>query len=70
MTFTPPIRFRFNAKKAAEAANRILKLSGGERNYMELVKLLCLADREALVRFESPITGDRVAALPHGLGVR
>ena len=63
----PPIRFRFNARKAAEAANLLLLRSGGRRNYMDLVKLLCLADREALIRFESPITGDRVAALPHGL---
>jgi len=34
---------------------------------MELVKLLCLADREALLRLECPITGDLIMALPHGL---
>ncbi len=62
-----PIRFRFNAKKAAEAAKLILWLSGGRRNYMELVKLLYLADREALIQFGHPITGDRFAALPHGM---
>jgi hypothetical protein len=61
------IRVVFNAKKAAQAANKLLTLSNGERNYMELVKLLYLADRQAWLRFECPITGDRMAALPHGL---
>ncbi len=61
------IRFKFEAKKAAEAANTILRLSGGRRNYMELVCLLYLADRKALLRFGYPITGDYFAALPHGL---
>jgi hypothetical protein len=61
------IRTQFNAKKAAQAANKLLTLSGGERNYMEVVKLLYLADRAAWLRFECPITGDRMAALPHGL---
>lgn len=61
------IRISFNAKKAAQAANKLLILSNGERNYMELVKLLYLADREAWLRFECPITGDAMAALPHGL---
>jgi uncharacterized phage-associated protein len=61
-----PIRFRFNAKKAAQAANKLLRLSGGQRNYMELVKLLYLADREALLRLECQITGDQLMALPFG----
>jgi uncharacterized phage-associated protein len=61
-----PIRFRFNAKKAAQAANKLLQLSGGRRNYMELVKLLYLADRKALLRLDCPITGDQLVALPYG----
>ena len=61
-----PISFRFNAKKSAQAACKLLKLSGGTRNYMELVKLLYLSDRLALLRLESQITGDRLAALPYG----
>jgi hypothetical protein len=36
------IRFRFDARKAAQAANKLLLLSGGCRNYMELIKLLYL----------------------------
>ena len=50
-----PIRFRFNAKKSAQAARKILMLSGGQRNYLELVKLLYLVDREALIRLENQI---------------
>src|SRR5882724_9983880 len=61
-----PIGFRFNAKKSAQAAYKLLMLSGGCRNYMELVKLLYLSDRQALLRLESQITGDRLAALPYG----
>ena len=61
-----PISFRFNAKKSAQAAYKLLVLSGGQRNYMELVKLLYLSDREALLRLDRPITGDRLAALPYG----
>jgi hypothetical protein len=61
-----PIRFRFNAKKAAQAANKVLRLSGGQRNYAELVKLLYLADRKALVQLQRPITGDQLMSLPYG----
>lgn len=62
-----PIRYRFDAKKAAQAANKILRLSGGTRNYMEVIKLLCLSDREALLRLECPITGDCIVSMEHGL---
>ena len=67
MTSHQGIRFRFDARKAAQAANKVLLLSGGCRNYMELIRLLYLADRAALLRLERPITGDSVAALRHGL---
>jgi uncharacterized phage-associated protein len=60
------ISFCFNAKKAAQAANKLLVLSGGQRNYMELVKLLYLSDREALICLHAPITGDQFSALPYG----
>lgn len=63
------IRFRFNARKSAQAAYKLLMLSGGVRNYMELVKLLYLSDRKALVRLESQITGDRLVSLPYGPGL-
>jgi hypothetical protein len=67
MTYKNSIQFRFDVKKAAQAAGIILKLSGGHRNYMELIKLLVLTDREALIRLECPVTGDRIFAMRHGL---
>jgi uncharacterized phage-associated protein len=70
MTSHQGIRFRFDARKAAQAANKLLRLSGGCRNYMELIKLLYLADRAALLKLEKPITGDSVVALKYGLVLR
>ncbi len=35
-------------------------------NYLALMKLLCLVDREALIRFGRPVTGDPVVAMKHG----
>jgi len=61
------IHYRFDAKKAAQAATRILQHSGGIRNYMEVIKLLCLADREALLELECPITGDCIVSMERGL---
>lgn len=61
-----PIRFKFNECKAVQAAARLIHHSGGEMNYLALMKLLYLADREALLRFGRPITGDRVVAMKHG----
>jgi uncharacterized phage-associated protein len=60
------IKFKFNSRKAANAAYELLDLAGGSLNYMVLVKLLYFADREALIRLESPITGDRFFLLPRG----
>lgn len=60
------IKFRFNERKAAQAASRLIKLSGGEMNYMALLKLLYLIDRQALLRWGQPITGDDVVAMKRG----
>ena len=35
-------------------------------NYLKLIKLLYLADREALVRRGKPITGARMVSMPYG----
>ena len=61
-----PIKFIFNERKAAQAAARLIQQSGGEMNYLALMKLLYLIDREALARFGRPITGDKVVAMKHG----
>jgi uncharacterized phage-associated protein len=60
------IRFKFNERKAVQAAARLIQHSGGEINYLALMKLLYLADREALLRYGRTITGDRVVGMKHG----
>ena len=61
-----PIRFNFNERKAVQAAGRLILQCGGEMNYMALIKLLYLVDRESLLRFGRPVTGDAVVAMKQG----
>ena len=60
------IRFKFSEIKATQAAAFLLKANGGKMNYMKLIKLLYLADREALSRWERPITGDSYVSMDNG----
>ena len=59
-------RMRFNEKKATQAAARFLRHSNGRMNYMKLIKLLYIADRDALTRWGRPITTDSYFSLKHG----
>lgn len=52
------VRFPFNEAKATEAAAYLLQRNSSSMNYLKLIKLLYLADREALLRFGRPITTD------------
>lgn len=56
----------FNELRATEAAARFLKLWGGPMNYLKLTKLLYLLDREALLRWERPVTTDRCVSVDNG----
>lgn len=60
------IRFLFNEAKTTQAAALLLKANGGKMNYMKLIKLLYLADREALSKWERPITGDVYVSMDNG----
>jgi uncharacterized phage-associated protein len=60
------IRFLFREKKAAQAAAHLLKLHGNEMYYLQLIKLLYLADRQALIERGMPITGDRLVSMDYG----
>lgn len=60
------MRFHFNERKTAQAAAHLLKLSGGRLNYMQLIKLLFLADRRALVENGQPITGASMVSMNNG----
>lgn len=56
----------FNERKVAQMAAYLLKKRGGCMAHLKLMKLLYLADREAMVRYGVPISGDRVVSMPHG----
>jgi len=60
------VRLRFNEKKATQAAAYLLRLRGGRMSYMKLIKLLYLADREALLGWGRPITTDRYVSMDRG----
>jgi len=61
-----PIKFKFDERKAMQAAGRLITQGGGEMNYMALIKLLYLIDRQALLRWGKPITGDKIVAMKRG----
>lgn len=57
----------YNARKAAQTIAYLCKQSGGDRiNVLRAVKLVYLADREALRVRGTPIQSERYAAMPHG----
>jgi uncharacterized phage-associated protein len=56
----------FNEKKATQVAASFIQLSGGQLNYMKLIKLMYLADRSALLSWGRPITYDSYFSLKHG----
>jgi uncharacterized phage-associated protein len=57
---------QFREAKTAQAAALFLHLRGGRMHYIKLLKLLYLADREALRRWGVPITMDRYVSMRHG----
>lgn len=60
------MKLLFNETKATQAAARLLKLRGGRMSYVKLVKLLYLADREALIRWGRPVTTDCYVSMDNG----
>lgn len=60
------ITFTFNETKTTQVAALFLSKNGGKMNYTKLIKLLYLADREALSLWERPLTGDSYVAMGKG----
>jgi len=59
--------FRFDAHKAVQAAGVLLREEPFHKmNYMKLIKLMYIAEREALKAHGRMITGDRVVAMQRG----
>ncbi|GAC1662425.1 MAG: Panacea domain-containing protein [Candidatus Acidiferrum sp.] len=57
---------QFNEKRATQTAAQFLKLAGGHLRYMVLIKFLYLADREALLKWGTPLTGDTYKSMRWG----
>lgn len=60
------MKSRFDERKATQIAGALLQLAGGRMNYLKLIKLMYIVDREALKRWGYPLTGDEYYSLPHG----
>ena len=60
------MKLLFNEAKATQAATQFLRLRGGRISYIKLIKLLYLADREALIRWGRPITTDCYVSMDVG----
>lgn len=59
--------FAFKFDKGIQAAAYLLRReSSREMNYMRLIKLLYIADRESIRQTGRPITGDRAVAMKQG----
>ena len=59
--------FRFNLVKTVQAAAVVLRATRAKRmNYMKLLKLLYICDRESIRDTGRPITGDIVCAMKRG----
>jgi len=57
---------QYNEQRATQAAAVFIKKAGGKLNYMVLIKFLYLADREALLKWGTPITGDSYLSMRWG----
>jgi hypothetical protein len=57
---------KFNQQKATEAAMLLIQLHGGRMSRLKLVKLIYLADRKALEKWERPITYDAYFSMGGG----
>lgn len=60
------MKIKLDEQKVTQAAAHLLKLRGGPMHYIKLIKLLYLADREALLRYGRPITYDNYVSMDHG----
>jgi uncharacterized phage-associated protein len=56
----------FNVRKAAQVAAYFALRSNGAINVLKLVKLIYLADRRFLDRFDSPMLNDELVSMEHG----
>lgn len=61
-----PIRFRFNSEKLVQALALLAARGATGLDTMKAVKLLYFADRQHLLRYGRPITGDQYYCMKNG----
>ncbi len=57
---------KYREEKAAQVAALFLALRGGKMSKIKLIKLLYIAEREALIRWRRPIFYDRYVSMDRG----
>jgi len=60
------LTFRFDFPSTLQASAFLLALGKGRMSYLRLLKLLYVADREAVLEHGRPITGGRAVAMKNG----
>ena len=61
-----PVITCLDEQKSTQMAAWLLERTNGRMKYLKLIKLLYIADREALRKWGQPLTGDSYYSLPHG----
>jgi uncharacterized phage-associated protein len=56
----------FSEERVAQMAAFLLQKCGGRMAYLKLLKLLYLADRDAMAKWGDSISGDCFVSMPHG----
>lgn len=56
----------FSEIKVTQMAAYLLKKRGGRMSYMKLLKLLYLAERQAMAKWGESMSGDKFVSMPHG----
>lgn len=56
----------FSELRTTEMAGYLLSKAGGRMAYIKLLKLLYLAERQAMARWGESISGDHFVSMPHG----
>ncbi|MCK5147350.1 DUF4065 domain-containing protein [bacterium] len=60
------MKYKFKEEKTTQAVAKLLELNGGRMNYMKLIKLLYLIDREALISWGYSISFDNYCSMDRG----
>jgi hypothetical protein len=60
------VQFVFDIRKAVAATGYLCELNDGSLDMLKCIKMLYIADRNALVEWHRPITGDEFWSLQHG----